>query len=76
MKETLELDDVVFMYSAPDPEIYRMYSATVLAWGGAHTIERVREMDALGIHATGTLWCLTATAPASAITAWMRFASI
>ena len=62
MKETLELDDVVFMYATSDPEVYTRYGATAVAWGGAHTREVVQKMSDMGIHATGTLWCLTATA--------------
>ena len=62
MRETLEFDDVVFMYAASEPETYQRYGATVLAWGGAHTQDRVKEMEELGVHATGTMWCLTATA--------------
>lgn len=62
MKATLEHDDIVFMYAAKDPAVYAEYGATVVAWGGAHTQERVQRYADLNIHATGTMWCLTAGA--------------
>jgi hypothetical protein len=50
------------MYAAKDVGVYEEYGATVVGWGGAHTLAKVREYEALGIHATGTMWCLTAGA--------------
>jgi hypothetical protein len=50
------------MYAAKDDVVYDEYGATVVAWGGAHTLEKVRRYEELGIHATGTMWCLTAGA--------------
>ncbi len=64
MPRTLYADDVVFMYAARDEAAYADYGTTVVGWGGAHTLERVRRYEALGIHATGTMWCLTAGAEA------------
>lgn len=58
---TLRGDDVVFMYAA-DVAAYKAYGATFVAWGGAHTAQKVQEMRQLGIHPTGTMWCLTAGA--------------
>ena len=52
--------DVVFMYGAKDPETYRAYGTTVLAWGGAEKKEQVETCLRLGIHPTGAMWCLTA----------------
>jgi hypothetical protein len=62
MVMTLQPDDVVFMYAAGDEQAYSDYGATVVAWGGAHTLTQVRRFAELGIHATGTMWCLTAGA--------------
>ncbi|MGC9350170.1 MAG: hypothetical protein ACP5JG_18665 [Anaerolineae bacterium] len=64
MVRELRPDDVVFMYAAEDVEVYDDYGATVVGWGGAHTLEKVRQYEELGIHATGTMWCLTAGAEA------------
>jgi hypothetical protein len=64
MPRTLHADDVVFMYASHDEAAYADYGTTVVGWGGAHTLERVRRYEALGIHATGTMWCLTAGAQA------------
>ncbi len=64
MVRALRHDDVVFMYAAEDEQAYADYGATVVGWGGAHTLDRVRRYAALGIHATGTMWCLTAGAEA------------
>jgi hypothetical protein len=61
---TLQLEDVVFMYASRDEAAYADYGTTVVGWGGAHTLERVRRYEELGIHATGTMWCLTAGAEA------------
>ena len=58
---TLQADDVVFMYAAK-ADAFRAYGATVLAWGGAHTKEKVAELRSLNMHPTGTMWCLTAGA--------------
>lgn len=58
----LELDDVVFMYAASDAQAYRNYSATFLAWGGAHSKDRVQQLRELGVYPTATMWCLTAGA--------------
>ena len=55
-------DDVVFMYVANDPATYTEYGCTFLAWGGGATGEAVRQLSSIGVHATGTLWCLTAGA--------------
>jgi hypothetical protein len=55
-------DDVVFMYPAADPAVYSTYGCTFLAWGGAASGTIVRQMESLGIHSTGSLWCLTAGA--------------
>jgi hypothetical protein len=60
-RTTLRGDDVVFMYAA-NPEVYREYGATFLAWGGADTMESVRMHHEAGVHATGSMWCLTAGA--------------
>jgi hypothetical protein len=60
----LEKSDVVAMYKATDLQTYSDYGTTVLAWGGAHTIEDVRVLTEMGIHATGSMWCLTAGAEA------------
>ncbi|MHB9132293.1 MAG: hypothetical protein ACYDBB_14560 [Armatimonadota bacterium] len=61
-RTTLTESDVVFMYWTDDEEAYRAYQATVVAWGGAHTQARVAQAAAWGLHATGTMWCLTAGA--------------
>jgi hypothetical protein len=61
LPRSLRGDDVVFMY-ATDAGTYKAYGATFLAWGGAHTRQRVEELRKLGIHPTGTMWCLTAGA--------------
>lgn len=58
----LKASDVVFMYAAADPEVYRAYGATFVGWGGADTAERVRFHHDLGIRCTGSMWCLTAGA--------------
>ncbi len=58
----LEKSDVVFMYASPEPQVYQDFGATVVAWGGANTREQVKLMDGMGIHATGSMWCLTAGA--------------
>lgn len=62
MTRMLQYDDVVFMYLAEDNQAYIDYGATFLAWGGAHTLASVRRHEELGIHATGSMWCLTAGA--------------
>lgn len=62
MKDKLLPSNVVFMYSEPDLETYKAYGATVLGWGGARTLDQVRELADLGVHSTGSMWCLTAGA--------------
>jgi hypothetical protein len=61
-RSTLRGDDVVFMYPAADPASYSAYGCTFLAWGGAAKGGEVRRMESLGIHSTGSMWCLTAGA--------------
>lgn len=58
----LKESDVVFMYAAADPGVYREYGATFVGWGGADTAERVKFHHDLGIRCTGSMWCLTAGA--------------
>jgi hypothetical protein len=60
MESPLKHSDVVFMYTA-DPEIYKAYKATWVAWGGASP-ESVRKAQALGIHYAASMWTLTAGA--------------
>lgn len=60
MRTTLEADDVVFMYLPKEDEALVEYGATVCAWGDAHTLKDVRRLNALGVHPTGSMWCLTA----------------
>ncbi|MBM3211217.1 hypothetical protein FJZ33_03290, partial [Candidatus Poribacteria bacterium] len=60
MKSILKHSDVAFMYTA-DQEIYKIYNATWVAWGGA-SAERVKEAQALGIHYAASMWLLTAGA--------------
>ena len=60
MKSPMKHSDVVFMYPA-DPEIYEVYEATWVAWGGSSP-ERVREAQAIGIHYAASMWTLTAGA--------------
>ena len=55
-------DDVVFMYAAADPRTYEEYGCTMLAWGGASDGETVRKLRDMGVHSTGSMWCLTAGA--------------
>ncbi|MDB5324903.1 MAG: Alpha-agarase [Phycisphaerales bacterium] len=55
-------DDVIFMYPATDPATYARYGCTFLAWGGAAKGESVRQLESMGVHGTGSLWCLTAGA--------------
>ena len=50
------------MYRPDSLSIYTDYGCTVLAWGGASTREKVRELRLLGVHSTGSMWCLTAGA--------------
>ena len=64
VKDTLEHSDVVFMYSESDLSVYTAYGATVLGWGAANTLEKVRDLKRMGIHPTGSMWCLTAGAEA------------
>jgi hypothetical protein len=59
-RRVLTESDVVFMYPPRDAATVRAYRATVLAWGGAHSWEKVEAYRALGVHPTGTMWCLTA----------------
>jgi len=58
----LQESEVVFMYAAADPDVYRRYGATFVGWGGADTAERVKFHHDLGIRCTGSMWCLTAGA--------------
>ena len=51
---------MAFMYSS-DPEIYKAYQATWVAWGGASK-EAVRAAQNLGIHYAASMWALTAGA--------------
>lgn len=60
MKNPMKHSDVAFMYTA-DPEIYKAYNATWVAWGGASP-ERVKEAQAMGIHYAASMWLLTAGA--------------
>jgi hypothetical protein len=62
MVRTLDHDDVVFMYTPKDAEPLIEYRASFIAWGGAHKAAKVKELHELGIHCTGTMWCLTAGA--------------
>ena len=48
------------MYPAADPAVYAEYGCTVLAWGGAATGATVRQLSAMGVHPTASIWCLTA----------------
>ena len=61
-RTTLFGDDIVFMYPAADPEVYTAYGCTFLAWGGRPAGRWSGKWRNLGIHATGSLWCLTAGA--------------
>ena len=61
-RTTLYGDDVIFMYPAADPATYLDYGCTFLAWGGGATGEAVQHLSSIGVHATGSLWCLTAGA--------------
>ena len=61
-RASLEGDDVVFMYPAADPAVYGEYGCTFLAWGGAATGAAVRQLAAMGVRPTGSMWCLTAGA--------------
>jgi len=72
---SLRGDDVVFMY-APDVAALKAYGATFVAWGGAHTAQRVREMREIGVHSTGSMWCLTAGAKALHESAELREAVV
>ncbi len=76
MRATLEADDVVFMYVPGTDSVLTEYGATVCAWGGAHTGEEVRRLTALGVHATGDVWCLTAGAAALHHHADLRAATV
>ena len=60
MKNTLKHSDVAFMYTA-EPEIYKAYNATWVAWGGA-SADAVKKAQALGIHYAASMWLLTAGA--------------
>jgi hypothetical protein len=46
--------------NAAAPDVYKAYGTTFLAWGGAHDLASVRQLHELRIHATGSMWCLTA----------------
>jgi hypothetical protein len=58
----LKSSDVVFMYAATDPDVYRAYGTTFVGWGGASDRERVTFHHDLGVRCTGSMWCLTAGA--------------
>ena len=58
----LNSSDVVFMYAAADPDVYRAYGTTFVGWGGANTADRVKFHHDLGVRCTGSMWCLTAGA--------------
>jgi hypothetical protein len=60
MKSPMRHSDVVFMYTA-DPDTYKAYKATWVAWGGASE-QKVKEAQALGIHYAASMWTLTAGA--------------
>jgi len=60
MENPMKHSDIVFMYTA-DPEIYRIYKATWVAWGG-NSPQRAREAQALGVHYVASMWTLTAGA--------------
>jgi hypothetical protein len=60
MESPMKHSDVVFMYPA-DPEIYKVYRATWVAWGGASP-DKVREAQDMGIHYAASTWALTAGA--------------
>jgi hypothetical protein len=60
MKSPMKHSDVVFMYPA-DPEIYEIYEATWVAWGGGSP-ERVEQAQNMGIHYVASMWTLTAGA--------------
>jgi len=60
-KPAMRHSEIVFMY-ASDPEAYRAYAATFVAWGGAETRQQVKMHHDMGIRCTGAMWCLTAGA--------------
>jgi hypothetical protein len=64
------------MYWTDDESAYHAYGATVVGWGGAHTLERVARARRLGLHATGTMWCLTANPKALHANADLRDAVV
>ena len=57
----LRHSEVVFMYAADD-DVYRVYKASFVAWGGANTTEQVKRHHDIGVRCTGSMWCLTAGA--------------
>ncbi len=58
----LKESDVLFMYASADSSNYGKYKADMVAWGTFGVPSRIPEIQRLGIRATGTMWCLTATA--------------
>ena len=62
MKRTLKHDDVVFMFSASDPSAYAKYGATVVAWGGPHSLKDTGRLKEMGIHTVSSIACQTAGA--------------
>ncbi|MGB7568800.1 MAG: hypothetical protein WBM07_13150 [Chitinivibrionales bacterium] len=62
MKRTLKHDDVVFMFSASDPSAYAKYGATVVAWGGPHSLKDTGRLKEMGIHTASSIACQTAGA--------------
>jgi hypothetical protein len=62
MKRTLKHDDVVFMFSSSDPVAYAKYGATVVAWGGPHSLKDTRRLTEMGIHTVSSIACQTAGA--------------
>ena len=57
MKRTLKHDDVVFMFSASDPSAYAKYGATVIAWGGPHSLKDTGRLKEMGIHTVSSIAC-------------------
>lgn len=60
MSNRLKNSDVAFMYSTTK-DVYKAYSATWVAWGGAST-DAVKDAHELGIHYAASMWTLTAGA--------------
>ena len=60
MRSAMKHSDVAFMYTTT-PDIYGVYEATWVAWGGASS-ESVKAAQAIGIHYAASMWTLTAGA--------------